>query len=127
MVIWNEYFSPLAPLSEEIVALLLDAGAALEDDQNNRACTPLMTAVNEKVCEDSRLLLERGANPNKFLSKQGSAYSAGWSLLSSAWLNPEMVQGLLEFERTYTVSAQATSAHERIEAAVKLREMTEGK
>ncbi len=96
VVIWNEYFYPPAPRSEEIVALLLDAGVALEDDQNDRVCTPLMTAVNEDLCEDARLLLARGANPNKFLSEKLSAYSVGWSLLSSAWLDPEMVQVLLE-------------------------------
>ena len=41
------------------------------------------------------------------------------------------VEGLFEFERTfaraYAVSAQEMSAHERIEAAIKLREMVEGK
>lgn len=96
VVIWNEYFAPPAPRSEEIVALLLDAGAALEDEQNDYACTPLMTAVLEDLCENARLLLARGANPNTFLSEKLSAYSAGWSLLSSAWLHPEMVQVLIE-------------------------------
>ena len=97
VVIWDEYFPAESASSEEIINLLLDAGAELEDELNVDAQTPLMHAVLEACCSDARLLLARGANPHKLFSNQSSQITlAGLSLLSVSWREPEMMQILLE-------------------------------
>ena len=66
------------PCNEELVALLLEAGAqvdALGYDNNNGVCTPLQLAVWEGTLGCVRLLLESGADPNAIPSGGGSPLS----------------------------------------------------